>query len=325
MKLMPCLAILLGIAGAVSAAAPASAPGAEQAALSRDWGDGICLGELPKKEQVAAVAKAGIRSINLMINWPAHAAADKPYTLDPAYLKKWVEVLDQAQANQLRVVVGLFPYEGLMKDPQQHEDRFVSLWEQVAKGLQAQPATVAFELLPEPNGKLDAERWNKLLARALAAIRQSSPDRLVVVGPTRYYNDYAFLQLPDDPHLAIAFHSWLVGKDVWEGTDAQKKAITDRLDRMAGWAQKLKHPVILTQFGMNVGNGDKESRLRWVGAIARAAEARHIPWIYAHGSGGNFGLFDPATNELRAQVQDALLPALRSSSDTRPDTQPTRP
>ena len=65
------------------------------------------------------------------------------------------------------------------------------------------------ELLKEPHSKLTAEKWNRLLAEAIAVVRRTSPTRKIVVGPVGWNSiaDLDSLQLPeDDRNLIATFH-----------------------------------------------------------------------------------------------------------------------
>ena len=55
---------------------------------------------------------------------------------------------------------------------------------------------------------MTAERWNDLLAEALAVVRASNPERAVLVGPVRWniVDALPTLRLPDDEHLIATVH-----------------------------------------------------------------------------------------------------------------------
>ena len=57
-----------------------------------------------------------------------------------------------------------------MNNPDAEGAQFVGDWVQIATHFKDAPPTVLFELLNEPNGKLDAPKWNALLARTLATL-----------------------------------------------------------------------------------------------------------------------------------------------------------
>jgi hypothetical protein len=190
---------------------------------------------------------------------------------------------------------------------------------QVAEACRDQPPTLALELLCEPGGRLDANGWNRLLSVVLPDIRKAQPTRLILVGASKFYAHLMKLELPeDDRYLAVAFFYWLIGKDPWDGTAAQKKAIADQFASLADWAHAHKHPLYLTAFGKNIGLGDPESHPRWMGYVARAAEDRHIPWAYAGFFGGDYGVFDVKGGQERSRVLEALMPTARPTTTSAP-------
>ena len=62
----------------------------------------------------------------------------------------------------------------------------MELWKQIAlryqKQHQKQPKSLMFELLNEPNGQLDDERWQEAFPQLVKAIR-GNPDRIILFGP----------------------------------------------------------------------------------------------------------------------------------------------
>lgn len=88
------------------------------------------------------------------------------------------------------------------------QDRFVALWEAVARRFAHRPA-VAFELLNEVRD-VDPAVWNALAARTVAALRRLDPARWIVVGPTCWNNPWALPRMAvlDDPRVAYAFHMY---------------------------------------------------------------------------------------------------------------------
>ncbi len=184
--------------------------------------------------------------------------------------------------------------------------------------------SVLFELLNEPNGKLDAPRWNVLLAKSLAAVRASNPTRTIVVGPVHWNGIGALstLVLPeDDQNLLVTVHfydpfhfthqgaSWAEGSNAWLGTtwgtDADRKAITDSFDTAAKWGADHHRPMYLGEFGA-YSQSPIEGRAQWTAFVARAAESHGMPWTYWEFCAG-FGAYDPVAKQWRQPLLDALL------------------
>jgi endoglucanase len=211
-----------------------------------------------------------------------------------------------------------------MKDPDANADRFVAIWKQIAAHYKDAPSSILFELLNEPNGKLDAPHWNALLAKTLAVVRLTNPSRVVIVGPVAWNGIGVLpkLVLPEtDQDLLVTVHfynpfhfthqgaSCAEGSNAWLGTtwgtDADKKAVTDSFDTAATWGADHHRPMYLGEFGA-YSKSPLEGRARWTAFVARTAEAHGMPWTYWEFCSG-FGAYDPVARQWRQPLLDALL------------------
>jgi endoglucanase len=84
------------------------------------------------------------------------------------------------------------------------------VWRQVAAQLRDEPANVWFELLNEPHDKLTNANLLATLTPSLAAVRETNPTRIVVIGGERWsgVDSLATLPLPDDPYVIATFHDY---------------------------------------------------------------------------------------------------------------------
>jgi endoglucanase len=88
------------------------------------------------------------------------------------------------------------------------QDKFCALWADLSQALAHWPVDrVAYELLNEPNAPRDDD-WNKLAARALAEVRTSEPERVVVIDCNHVADPRFFpaLRVPKDENLILTFH-----------------------------------------------------------------------------------------------------------------------
>jgi len=95
----------------------------------------------------------------------------------------------------------------LWKDPVEQE-KFCDLWRDLSSELKGYPLTeVAYELMNEAVAD-DPEDWNKLIAKAIAAVRETEPERIIVVGSNewQHWDTFHQLKVPDDPNLILSFH-----------------------------------------------------------------------------------------------------------------------
>jgi endoglucanase len=151
---------------------------------------------------------AGFTTIRLPVSFHSHAAATAPFAIDPTFLARVHHVVDAATAVGLNVLIDNHNYDPLLDDPAAQTPRLAAIWRQVGQSFAHAPASVWFELMNEPHGKItDANLWD-VLSPALAAVRESNPTRVVVIGGQNWsgIDSLATLTLPDDPNLVPTFH-----------------------------------------------------------------------------------------------------------------------
>jgi endoglucanase len=166
--------------------------------------------------------------------------------------------------------------------------------------------------------------WNALLARVLAAVRTSNPDRLVLVGPASMNDPGALaeLVLPQDRRLIAAIHyyapfefthqgaPWVPGAGEWLGTRwgsvEDRAAITHDLSRAVDWARDRAVPLLIGEFG-TYERADLDSRRRWTSFVRTEAERLGVSWCYWD-FGTDFGAFDLERDAWLGPLSDALVP-----------------
>lgn len=307
-------------------------------AAARALGRGVNMGnalEAPRegewgvylqKHYFEAIKQAGFHSVRIPISWNAHAAEIAPYEIDPSFFERVDAVIGWALGSNLLVIVDFHNYPLLMSDPQGQTERYLAIWKQVAERYKDYPDSVLFELLNEPNGKLDSAAWNALAARALTLVRQSNPSRNVVIGGPIWnsYDNIKNLELPEaDRHIIATFHyynpfpfthqgaEWAEGMDkylgtTWLASDAEKAAVSAEFEQVSAWSAAHNRPVLLGEFGA-YSKADMDSRARWTSFVAREAERRGFAWAYWEFCAG-FGVYDPAARAWREPLLKALIP-----------------
>ncbi len=155
----------------------------------------------------AAVQKAGFSAIRLPIKWSNHALSTSPYTIDPKFVARVDWAVQNAISRDLAIVLNIHHYDQLTKNPSAHKERFLALWAQISQHYKNQSNKVFFEVLNEPNNKLEPV-WNEYQNAAIATIRKSNPSRAIIVGGVGYNSVGGLeqLQLPNDPNLIGTFH-----------------------------------------------------------------------------------------------------------------------
>src|SRR6266545_4585237 len=260
-------------------------------------GDGGDLGFQLRERHFDEVKAAGFDTIRLPVRWSAHAQRTYPFAITSEFFARVDWAVDQALGRELNAVVNVHHYHELNQAPGEHAERFVALWRQIARHFAERPERLGFELLNEPRAAMTADRWNTLAPAALAAVRESNPDRVVIVGSAQM-NDIAALprlELPDDDRVMATIHyyapfefthqgaSWVEGSALWRGTTwgsaAAHDAVRRDLTTAASWAGNQGVSLFLGEFGA-YESADEASRVRWTAFVRRQSERLGLGWAY---------------------------------------------
>lgn len=261
------------------------------------------------------------------VNLQAFAHMDGSNQLDPQWLATLDWIVKSALAQKLNVILDEHDYGPCGNDADLCRTRLTAFWRQVAQRYKDAPDTVVFEILNEPNGKLDAPAWNTLANDILADIRKTNPTRKVIIGPVFWNNlDYLDkLQLPeDDRNLIVTVHyyqpmefthqgaSWTPQyqklKGVSWGTPADLARLDADFDKVQAWAKAHKRPILLGEFGAyDRGGAALDPRVKYTSTVARAAEARGWAWAYWQFD-SDFIVYDVKADAWVKPIRDALIP-----------------
>jgi endoglucanase len=278
-----------------------------------------------------AVKNAGFEHIRLPVRFSNHASLDAAAELDEAFVCRIDGVIDHAIQVGLSVVMDVHHYRQIdgdtldpgeaLVDPNVVDQRLVNIWRQLGARYQQRSNRLVFELYNEPHNRLTPDKWNALAPQLLAAVRETNPDRAVMVGGTSWYNadGLATFELPVDPNLLLTVHdydpfqftfqgSYIDGSAAWLGTtccDAdQQHTIDASLDIAANFGAAHGVPVYLGEFGSSEA-ADEASRVTYTRHLRTAAEARDMPW--AIWSLLNNAIYDARAHAFHADLLDALL------------------
>ncbi len=262
---------------------------------------------------IKTIADAGFKTIRVPL-FAIKKIVDTQGNLDPKYLAKLDHLIDLAVANHLNIILDEHNYNECAKDVDGCAVLLPNVWYDLAQRYRNAPNNVIFELLNEPNGKVDADIWNAWLPDLVAMIRETNPTRNLIIGPVMWNSpdQLATLKLPADSHTIVTFHyyspmefthqgaNW-AGPEIekahdvrWTGTADQVTAINTVFDKVSAWSKANNHPIFLGEFGsyakINKNMGD---RVAWTRAVSKAAASRGFAralWVY-EGSQG-FGIHD---------------------------------
>ena len=290
-----------------------------EAPIEGEWGMVL------ESEYFKLIQQAGFTAVRVPIRWSAHAQEVAPYLIDATFLKRIDWVVAQALEHNLALVLNMHHYRALASEPITHCNRYLALWRQIATHFRQAPNSVLFELLNEPNGKLTRALWNLLLKDCIQVVRQSNPDRTVIIGPANWNHissELDELVLPDDNviltvHYYYPFHfthqgaEWVSGSDKWLGTswvgrpDQQSRVKTDLL-KANTWAKAQNVPVFLGEFGAYSKAAFKD-RVKWTHCVRQQAEQLRVSWSYWE-FGAGFGTYDRKNRRWRTELLNALIP-----------------
>jgi endoglucanase len=168
------------------------------------WG-----GKRVEAADFARIAAAGFDTVRLPVRWANKTGEGPDYTVDPAWLDRVTEVVDQALAANLNVVLNSHNFEALHADPAGNAAKLAAIWRQLGAHFAGHPTGhLWFEIENEPHDKLTNANLMATLGPALAAIRATNPVRPVVLGGENWsgIDSLATLELPDDPQVYPTFH-----------------------------------------------------------------------------------------------------------------------
>jgi endoglucanase len=285
-----------------------------------DWG--VTL----QAEYFQLIKDAGFTAVRIPIKWSGHASPTFPYAIKPSLFSRVDWAVGQAIQRGLAVVINIHHYDEIVQQPEQHKERLLALWTQIAAHYKKYPDELFFELLNEPHENLTAELWNQYLTEVIQTVRQSNPYRTLIIGPGQWNNISMIptLALPDsDRNIIVTFHyynpfqfthqgaEWVSGSDAWlgttwTGTTSQRQAVIQELDGAAAWAQANNRPLYMGEFGA-YSKADLNSRYYWPWFVAREAERRNISWAYWEFCAG-FGIYDPVNKKWNETLLKALIP-----------------
>ena len=288
-------------------------------------------------ELIAAVKDQGFRSIRVPVTWDDHQGGAPDFTIDTAYLDRVEEVVDQALAEDLYVLLDIHHdswiwTNAMSSDPDGVRDRFRATWVQLADRFRDHPAELLFESLNEPQfadvddaqGDVLLDDLNTVFHEVVRASGGGNADRVLVL-PTLHTNAgqerldalAGTIAELDDPQLAATVHYygyWPFSVNVAGGTRFDEVALADMtgtFDRVRATFVDQGVPVILGEYGLlgfdrhtgTIEQGEKLTFFEELGHQARQAGVTTMLWDNGqHLDRTGFTWSDP---ELWAQVSSS--------------------
>lgn len=280
-----------------------------------------------KPEYFRIIAELGFTHVRLPVRWEttARSSSNPPYTISATFMNRIKLVVDSALANNLHIVFNMHHHEALFTNPAGQKDRFMAQWRQISEFFKDYPDSLLFEPLNEPNGNLTPELWNVFFPEVLSIIRETNPDRTVLIGTPEWggLGGLPKLEIPDDDNIILTIHyynpfnfthqgaewsgeqsqAWLGTK--WFDTEADRAVIHNEFQLAKNISEEHNIPIHVGEFGA-YSKADMESRARWTTYLARWFESQGFSWAYWEFSAG-FGIYNPSTKKLVDPLVNALL------------------
>ena len=279
-----------------------------------------------KEQHFRLLKEAGFNSIRINLHPFNRMSLSNEFKIPDNWMATVDWAVAKARANGLTVVLDLHEYNAMGNEPAGNREKFLSTWRQLSSHFAKEPSEVFFEILNEPNKQLTPALWNEYLAQALRIIRQTNPNRTVVVGPA-FWNSIDHLKEfelpPNDRNLIVTVHyykpmafthqgaAWneqtrdKIGVE-WLGTESDLAAINKDFDKVQAWSKEQNRPIYLGEFGA-YDKGAMDSRARYTAAVARAAESRDWSWAYWQFD-SDFILYDIPHDHWVDPILNALIP-----------------
>jgi endoglucanase len=286
-----------------------------EASVEGDWGYYI------EDSHIADIAAEGFDAVRIPVKWSAHAGTSAPYTLSTAIFDRVDHVVDEALAEGLYVILDVHHYTELMDDPSGHEARVDAIVDQIADHYADYSDKLILELVNEPNGAMTYDLVNDMNVRLLDIVRDSNPDRWVVLSSGSWSNidGLEAVSVPDDTRIMATVHmytpfdfthqgaAWTDQSATgvtWGGT-ADEAEVTGELQRAADFASDNNIPVFVGEFGVYEEAAQAE-RVQWTRYVREESERLGMSWC-AWDLAGAFPIYDTSMQTFDSQLSDALL------------------
>ncbi len=171
------------------------------------------------EKDVKQVADYGFDHIRLPFSYKVFMSDDKPGWFREEGLKHLDRMVEWCKKYGLNIVLDLHIAPGYsfgnvdrgipnpFLDDETYQEQFYDIWRMLARRYFKEGKNLAFELLNEVVEE-PASRWNRIANRAIAAIRQIDPTRIIIYGGIYYNSVYymKYLDVTDDPNIIYNFH-----------------------------------------------------------------------------------------------------------------------
>ncbi|MEO0816898.1 MAG: glycoside hydrolase family 5 protein [Pseudomonadota bacterium] len=281
-----------------------------------DWGYSV------RAQDILTIADAGFDTLRLPVKVSAHTGPGPDYKISEQLLARIDTLVGQALAADLNIILDVHHFNEIYADPDGETPRLKAIWRQLGQRYAGAPDHLIFELLNEPRDDLTVRRMDALNRELLALVRETNPQRWVILSSSGWGGLDAWREadFPSELRVMSTFHYyepydfthqgavWLESPPTYPGewgddpaeiaeirahfALARQKAISDGL------------PVFLGEFGTN-GSIPIEQRTAWIDTVRRAAEGSGFSWCH-WGFAAGLGAYDPEAEAWRPGMLEAF-------------------
>lgn len=286
------------------------------APLEGDWAPAA------QRQFLEDFANASFNHVRIPVTWDKHTATTAPYSVDTAFMDRVELVVDWALAEGSYVVLNAHHESWLKEDADNAalQERFDSIWRQVAERFKNKSSRLIFEILNEPHGMTQSQS-DETNNRILEIIRQTNPTRLVIFAGNDYSSADRLLvaDIPNDEYVIGNFHSY----DPWPfagqctrrwGSEADIAELRGIYDQVKSWSEENGVAVMVNEFG--------SAKYDFTRPDNKCVQADRLLYLQTHASlaiehgfagtvwddGGSFSFYDRA-NGTWGEEKDILVNA----------------
>lgn len=250
-----------------------------------------------KDEYFDMIKEAGFDTVRMPVRFSDYLdPADN--RIDEGFLIKIDGYINHGLDLGLNVILDLHHFTEMMAAPEAERTNLTVIWRQLSERYKDYPRELVFEILNEPKDKLSYELWNQYLREVVGIIRETNPDRLIVVGGVSFNSAEGLeaLSLPKDGNIVVTFHYYVPTeftfqgnpyhegyealRDIrWTGGDKETARIRDDFEKVRDWAGRNNVKVLLGEFGA-VKTIPFEYRGKWTLTVVTIAEEMGFSWCY---------------------------------------------
>ena len=164
-------------------------------------------------DDIALMHSMGFDHVRLSIDGDELVRGAAPDGLNIAFVAELDRALHIMLQDDLRVIVDVHPTDGFKRQLRTNDaaaTRFCALWKALAGHYaNTDSERVFFEVLNEPEFT-DAQQWNAVEARAIAAIRKAAPNHTIIATALHYsgLTDLLMLEPVADSNVIYTFHDY---------------------------------------------------------------------------------------------------------------------